>query len=117
MNHLGDELTEDHKLEAQRAILRATLPSTVVEIEIALRDAGLHYAVYIGIPNSGAAIATLTSPLDPNDAEWERINEIVRGVIGGRVGVLKLLSQEVACGAATGIIAAADLEQNTEEVT
>jgi hypothetical protein len=47
-----------------------------------VRDAGLvNIPMYITVPNSGDAIVTLATPLDPSDDDWPRVLEIACVVI------------------------------------
>jgi hypothetical protein len=72
-----------------------TLGDVVGEINMGLAETGLTYPIYIAIPTSGDALATIMCPLDPSDDEWRQIDNIVCHVIGERIGSTRLTAREI----------------------
>ena len=98
-------------LELQRDSIRDSLNEINNDIAMEMRDAGFGgIPVYLVIPNSGAAIATLATPLDnvPH-GEWSQVLEIACRVIQRRIGSGKLGSRELACTAINTAITSADV--------
>ena len=98
-------------LELQRDSIRGSLNEINNDIAMEMRDAGFGgIAVYLVIPNSGAAIATLATPLDDApDGEWSQVLEIAYRVIQRRIGSGKLGSRALACTAINTAITSADI--------
>ena len=44
---------------------------------MAMRDVGLNFPVYMTVRNSGDALVTIATTLDPSDADWQQASEIV----------------------------------------
>ena len=87
----ADKTADD--LDAQRAILTKSIDDIADEIGMALRDANLRFPVYITVPSSGDALASIATPLDPSNDDWERATAIASEVIGRWLGVEKLHSR------------------------
>ena len=104
------QITPDD-LEFQRDNIRGSLNEINNDIAMEMRDAGFGgIPVYLVIPNSGAAIATLATPLDDvPDGEWSQVLEIACRVIQRRIGSGKLGSRELACAAINTAITSADI--------
>lgn len=97
-------------LDAQRESIRNALDEITNDIGTTMRDAGLgHIPVYLVIPNSGDAIATVATPLDPSDDEWSRVMEIACRVIQQKTGSSKLRSRPLACTAINTTMVSADV--------
>jgi hypothetical protein len=96
-------------VDAQREMLRGSLPEVVNDIGMALRDAGLHFPIFITLPTSGNAIATFATPLDPSDDDWQEASDIAREIIQKRLGCGPLYSRRSACAVANGGISAAEV--------
>lgn len=96
MENLNGSLTDDAGLDEFRMTLRDHLPAIVAEIEVALNDASLHVPLFVVIPSSGRAVATLGTPGDPDDASWDRIDAIARRIIGEKLGLKDLCCVELA---------------------
>ena len=100
----------DDKLDTQRDIIRQSLNEITNDIGMAMRDVGLTFPLYITVRNSGDALVTIATPLDPSDAEWQQATAIVCRTLEERVGCVRLRGQELACAIAnTGAINAADV--------
>ena len=83
------QITPDD-LEHQRDSVRGSLNEINNDIAVEMRDAGFGgIPVYLVIPNSGATLATLATPLDdvPN-GEWSQVLEIACRVIQRRISSL-----------------------------
>ena len=104
------QITPDD-LELQRDSIKGSLNEINNDIAMEMRDAGFGgFPVYLVIPNSGAAIATLATPLDDvPDGEWPLVLEIACRVIQKRIGSGKLGSRELACTAINTAITSADV--------
>ena len=100
----------DDALDAQRDIIRQSLNAITNDIGMAMRDVGLTFPLYITVRNSGDALVTIATPLDPSDAEWQQASAIVCRTLEKRVGCDRLRGQELACAIANaGVINAADV--------
>jgi hypothetical protein len=108
-NEPQDDLSTDDVLDAQRDVIRHSLDAIANEIGMALRDVGLTFPVFITVRNSGDALVTIATPLDPSDADWQHASGIVCQIIEKRLGCGRLRSSELACAVANGSIAAADV--------
>ena len=87
-------------IDAQRAILRTSINQIADEVGMAMRDAGLRFPVYLTVRNSGDSLATVATPLDPSDADWDHAITIVCQIVGKWVGSDKLRGRELACAIA-----------------
>jgi hypothetical protein len=70
------------------------------EVGTALRDAHLDFPVYLAVPNSGDAVATVACPLDPSDEDWSNAAAIVCRIMAKRLGVVRLRSRGLVCAVA-----------------
>jgi hypothetical protein len=104
------QITPDD-LELQRDSIRGSLNEINNDIAMEMRDAGFGgIPVYLVIPNSGAAIATLATPSDDvPHGEWSQVREIACRVIQRRIGSGKLDSRELTCTAINTAITSADI--------
>jgi hypothetical protein len=91
-----DNTQSDDKLDAQRDIIRQSLNEIANDVGMMLRDVALTFPVYITVGRSGNSLATIATPLDPSDDDWERASAIVRQMIGGG----KLRSRKLVCAVA-----------------
>src|ERR1700733_4908741 len=96
-NEPPDDLSTDNALHAQRDVIRHSLDAIANEIGMALRDVGLTFPVFITVRNSGDALVTIATPLDPSDADWQHASEIVCRTLEERVGCVRLRGRELAC--------------------
>ena len=100
----------DDKLDAQRDIIRQSINEIANDIGMAMRDVGLTFPVYITVRNSGDALVTIATPLDPSDPDWQQASAIVCRTLEERVGCDRLRGRELACAIANaGSINAADV--------
>ena len=67
-----DDLIFDDRLDTQRDIIRQSLNEIANDIGMAMRDVGLTFPVYMTVRNSGDALVTIATTLDPSDADWHR---------------------------------------------
>ena len=84
-------------LDAQRSIIRHSLHEIVNDIGMSMRDAGLHFPVFMTVRDSGDSLATIATPGDESDADWSRASEIVCEIMGKRTGGGRLRSRELLC--------------------
>ena len=107
--HITDQQI-DQGLDAQRDIIRQSLNEIVNDIGMAMRDVGLTFPLYITVRNSGDALVTMVTPIDPSDEEWQQASAIVCRTLEERVGCDRLRGRELACAIANaGAINAADV--------
>jgi hypothetical protein len=106
-----DPRTEvDDRLDAQRDIIRQSTNEIANDIGMAMRDVGLTFPLYITLRNSGDALVTIATPLDPPDTDWRQASAIVCRTLEERVGCGRLGGRELACAIANaGTINAADV--------
>jgi hypothetical protein len=110
MNEIDPQTGSDMRLDAQRDIIRQSLDAIVNDIGIAMRDVGLTFPLYITVRDSGDALVTIATSLDPSDEEWEHARQIVCRTLEERVGCDRLRGRELACAIANaGAINAADV--------
>jgi hypothetical protein len=97
-------------LDAQRDMIRQSLDEIANDVGMELRDAGLHFPVYISVRNSGDSLATIATPDDPSTKDWCRASDIVCRTIEKKIGCQRLKGQELACAVANAArIAGAEL--------
>jgi hypothetical protein len=83
--------------DPDRETIRQSLDAVSSDIGMAMRDAGLGaIPVFILVPNSGNAVATVMTPLDPTEEVWARIMEIACRVIQEKIGSGRLHTREMA---------------------
>ena len=105
-----DDLIFDDKLYTQRDIIKQSLDAITNDIGMAMRDVGLALPLYITVRNSGDALVTIATPLDPSDEEWHQASAIVCRTLEERVGCDRLRGRELACAIANArTINAADV--------
>ena len=110
MDTSNDDHETNDRLDTQRDIIRQSLDAIVNDIGMAMRDIGLTFPLYITVRNSGDALVTIATPLDPSDTEWQRASTIVCRTLEERVGCGRLGGRELACAVANvGSINAADV--------
>jgi hypothetical protein len=104
---LDTSTTDD--IEDKRRIIRQSLNEIIFEVGNRLREAGLNCPIFLTVPNSGDAIAMMATPLDPSDADWSHVGDIVRTTVSERLNGLKLRNREMICGAANAAIGSAEI--------
>jgi hypothetical protein len=95
-----DDERFDNDIESQRNIIRQTLNEIVNDIGMVMRDAGLRFPVYITARTEGDSLATIATPVDPSNEDWERASAIACQVIGRKIGDRKLRHRELVCAVA-----------------
>jgi hypothetical protein len=95
-----DDKRFDNDIQSQREIIRQSLSEIVNDIGIAMRDVGLCFPVFMTVRDNGDSLATIATPLDPSDQDWERASAIACEVIGQKIGDRKLRHRELLCAAA-----------------
>ena len=103
------DLSDDDQIENKREIIRDCLNEIIVDLESRLRAAGLSSAIFLTVPNSGDAVASIATPLDPSDEDWSQVTQIVCEIVSERLDGFKLRSQDMICAAANAQMGAADL--------
>ena len=94
---------------AQRDLIRQSLNEIANNLSMEMRDAALDFPVYMTVPRSGNSLATIATPLDPPDEDWEKVSAIVCRIIQQRLGGGRLRGTELPCVIANGSMAAADV--------
>ena len=75
-----------------------------------MRDVGLTFPIYMTVRNSGDALVTIATTLDPSNSDWQQASEIVCRIIQEKVGCERSRGQELPCAIAnSGVINAADV--------
>ncbi len=96
--------------EFLRESIRGSLVQITDDIRGAMLDAGLgNIPTYLVVPNSGDAIATVATPLDPSDYDWTCVLEIACRVIKQRTDSGNLRHRALDCSAINMGITVADL--------
>jgi hypothetical protein len=91
------QISNIEDFDPDREMIRQSLDAISSDIGMAMRDAGLGgIPTYVVIPNSGFAIATVMTPLDPTEEVWARIMEIACRVIQEKIGSGRLHTREMA---------------------
>lgn len=110
MDTIEQQAASDKGLNSQREITRASLNQIAADVGTAMRDVGLTFPVYFAMPNTGDALVTVATTLDPSDEDWRRAAAIVCQVIERKVGCGRLRGRELACAVAnSGMINVADV--------
>jgi hypothetical protein len=108
---------DDTSIEEQRDILRKSLSEIVSDIGMMMRDEGLHFPVFMTVRDNGDSLATIATPLDPSDQDWERASAIACQVIGQKIGDRKLRHRELLCAVANAApMSAAEVTTETADV-
>jgi hypothetical protein len=83
--------------DPDRDIIRQSLDAISADIGMAMRDAGLGaIPTYIVVPNSGTALVTVMTPLDPTEADWDHVMEIACEAIRAKLGTERLHTRDMA---------------------
>ena len=98
----------DHRY-AQRDLIRQSLNEIANDLSMEMRDAALDFPVYMTVPNGGHSLATIATPLDPSDEDWEKVTAIVCRIIQQTIGGGRLRGTELTCVIANASTAAADV--------
>jgi hypothetical protein len=110
MSEIDQQNEADKRLNAQRDIIRQSLTEIANDIGMKMRDVGLTFPLYITVRNSGDALVTIATQLDPSDADWQHASAIVCRTLEEKVGCNRLRGRELACAIANaGAINAADV--------
>jgi hypothetical protein len=100
---------DDNQVEADREIIRPILDDIAQEVGNKLREAGLSLQVFLTVPRSGNAIATMATPADPSTDVWLSVTRIVSKIVSDRLDGMTLKSRELPCAMADTMMSAADL--------
>ena len=103
----NDHYEIDDRRNAQRDIIRESLDEIANDIGMAMRDVGLTFPVYMTVRNSGDALVTIATTLDPSSADWQQASEIVCRILEEKVGCGQLRGQVLHCAIANAGIGAA----------
>jgi hypothetical protein len=103
-------MPENDSAATYRDTIRAQLNAIAAAVQLALRDADLAQPVFFSVPSSGKAILTFGTPLDPSEADWNRISAIICTIVGEKTGLEGLTGRELPCAVAAGMMAVADLQ-------
>jgi hypothetical protein len=95
-----DDARFDKNIDSQRDIIRQSLNEIANDIGMVMCDAGLRFPVFITVRDHGDSLATIATPVDPSEDDWERASAIVRQIIGQQIGDRKLRHRELLCAVA-----------------
>ena len=109
MDGADQQRDADDLRSAQRDLIRQSLSEIANDLSKEMRDAALDFPVYMTVPRSGNSLATIATPLDPSDEDWERVSAIVCRILEQRIGGGRLRGRELTCVIANGSMAAADV--------
>jgi hypothetical protein len=110
MDDMDPQTQPEKRLDAQRNIIRQSLDAIVNNIGMAMRDVGLTFPLYITVRNSGDALVTIATSLDPSATDWQQASAIVCRTLEERVGCRHLRGRELSCAIANaGSMNAADV--------
>ena len=109
MDETSQQSDADDLRYAQRDLIRQSLNEIANDLSMEMRDAALDFPVYMTVPHSGNSLATIATPLDPSDEDWEKVSAIVCRILERRVGGGRLRGLELTCVLANGSMAAADV--------
>jgi hypothetical protein len=98
----------DDKVEAKRKVIRKSLNEITAEVASAMRDANLHSPINIVVPTRHSLV-TIASVRDLPPDEWSRMSEIVRQIVGKRLGGSELRGRELARAVANAMMDAASV--------
>ena len=93
----ADDLTDDCDVMAHRERVAVRLDEIAQQARETLAVAGLDIPLFFTLPSTGQAILNVGTLLDPDDATWRRVGEIVRAIIARVIGVDRLRSREMPC--------------------
>jgi hypothetical protein len=102
MDNIDDERF-DNDIQSQREIIRRSLDEIASNIGMVMRDVGLRFPVFMTVPDNGDSLATIATPLDPSNEDWERASAIACHVIGQKIGDRKLRHRELLCAVANAV--------------
>ena len=109
MDTIDQQFDPDDRLDTQRAELGESINEIANDIGMALRDHGIFFPVYITVRTTGDSLATIATPADPSEADWDRASGIVCQVISEKIGCGRLRGRHLACAVANGSMIAADV--------
>jgi hypothetical protein len=113
MTH-SSELSPNGTLQLQRETIRQSINEITEALNSALVQAGVPFPVFLCIPSTGDAIATFASPVEPDDAAWDRITRIVCEIVGKKIGSTALMTRSLACAMAGTQMGSCDLLREPE---
>jgi hypothetical protein len=108
MPQLVEATEPDDHLEEQRELIRQLLDAIANDIGMAMRDAGLDFPIFLTVPASGSALATVGCPLDPSDEDWSCASAIACHAISNKIGGPRLRGRPLPCAMVKSQMATAD---------
>jgi hypothetical protein len=98
----------------KRELIRQLLPGLASEVSMLMRDAGLTFPIFLCIPNSGNALLTMATPLDPSESEWTEATAIACATVARVLGGIKICGRPLECAMANVTMSAADVIVDAE---
>jgi ribosomal protein S19E (S16A) len=98
----------DDKVEAKRKIIRRSLDELKAQVEQEMLAANIRSPINIVVP-SCYSLVTIGGTRDLPPEQWVRMSEIVRRIVGERLGGNKLRGRPLARATATAKLIAADV--------
>ena len=103
-----DSSTDDD-LETLRSTIRQSLDEIANDVGSAMRDARLQFPLGLTVPNSGHALVTMVTPVDPSDEDWSHATAIVRHIVSKKLGGIGLCSRPLLCAMANTTMSVAEI--------
>jgi hypothetical protein len=98
-----DELDDLTDVTAHRARAKAMLTEISRQAKEALSQRGInHLDLFFVIPSD--SIITFGTVLDPDDAEWSMVGEVVSGVVQRLLGLAGTRCRAVACASTNSVV-------------
>jgi len=101
-------------IEAQRELIRQSLPGLASEITMLMRDAELNFPIFLCLPRSGSALVTIATVLDPSDAQFTEATRIACRVLERILGGMTLCGRALECTTANATMSATDVIADTQ---
>ena len=97
-----DDLADNGDVMAHRARARDLLPEISRQAKAGLSQRGInHLDLFFVIPSD--SIITFGTTLDPDDAEWAVVGEVVSGVVQRLLGLAGTRRRAVACASTDSV--------------
>ena len=109
MPQIVEQTSTDDGREAQREIIKLALDEIATEVGTALRDAHLDFPVFLTVPNSGTPLRRWHARSIRPTADWSHASAIVCGIMGKRLGDVRLRGRALHCAVANATMGAADV--------
>jgi hypothetical protein len=103
-----DDLADDDDVTVHRAKAQEEIDRIAQQVRQALTEQGIDIPLFFLIPNSGDSILAFGTPGDPDDHLWNRVGEIVSGIVRRTVGLDRTRCRPIVCATTSDRPAGAD---------